>query len=250
MKQLLTKEDLLTTYKSEYHGKIALSNYEDWFPILASKELAGIVADLMGDGHLQGHPQLRLDYTSKFDKELERFEEQIFKLFGIKGKIRKSTTNNYNTKNLGVNNKPLARVLKSIGVPTGAKVLKRFQIPQWILEDEKVFKKFINRLFSCEGHVGVNGNELVISMYKDERILKDGMNFFGSIKYYLEKYYGIRTTRPFTNCTFNLRKDGVITKPIIIKIKNRDSIIKFSRNIGIEDPEKKQKLKILVEKLK
>ena len=52
--------------------------------------LAGIVADIMGDGHLQGPPKWRMDYTSKDITELERFNNEIKGLFGYSGKIRKN----------------------------------------------------------------------------------------------------------------------------------------------------------------
>lgn len=52
-KVLLNFEDVLNTYRSKEHGKKALSKYPNWFPLIASSRLAGVVADLMGDGHLQ-----------------------------------------------------------------------------------------------------------------------------------------------------------------------------------------------------
>ena len=72
-----------------------LNKYDYLFPIKGSTKLAGIVADLIGDGHLQVHPKWRIDYTSKRLSELERFNTEIFLLFGYRGKIRKNTTNKY-----------------------------------------------------------------------------------------------------------------------------------------------------------
>ena len=74
---LLYVNDVLGTYKSKPHGIKALSKYKNWFPIKASPALAGICADLMGDGHLQGPPKWRIDYTSKSIQELNRFENEI-----------------------------------------------------------------------------------------------------------------------------------------------------------------------------
>ena len=81
---LVNKSDVLDTYKSKQHGIKSFSKYNPWFPIRSSPKLAGIVADLMGDGHLQGYPKLRLDYTSKSILELERFNQEIFYLMAVR----------------------------------------------------------------------------------------------------------------------------------------------------------------------
>ena len=62
---LLTFEDVLHSYTSYKHGLQSLSFYNHWFPLKSSPRLAGIIADLFGDGHLQGEPRWRIDYTSK-----------------------------------------------------------------------------------------------------------------------------------------------------------------------------------------
>jgi len=244
---LLNFEDVLDTYKSKEAGIIALSKYIDWFPLKATPNLAGITADLMGDGHLQDSPKLRLDYTSKSLDELNRFNLEIYNVFRIKGTTRKCFTNYYDTYNLGINCKPIARVLKLIGVPTGSKVLTRFNIPPWILKDKRLFSRFINRLFSCEGSVDINSKCVEIQMYKSENLVKDGLRFFNEIKFYLDKYFDIKTTEPFTGNTFNIRKDGIKTRPIRLKIKNRDSLLGFRDFIGIEDPAKMSRLKLITE---
>lgn len=243
---LLNFQDVLNTYKSKQHGIKALSKYIHWFPIKTSPRLAGVVADLMGDGHLQDTTYLRMDYTSKSSKELKRFNKEIFNLFRIKGKIRKCTTNKYNTKNLGINNRPLARIFKLIGVPTGAKVLKRFSIPQWILKDKKLFSRFLNRLFSCEGCVDLKNKYIEINMYKSLELIEDGINFFKEIKFYLDKYFKIKTTNPFLTGWTNKRKDGKLTKGIRLKIKNKNSLKRFQKFISFEDKDKNERLSKII----
>jgi len=245
-KVLLNFEDVLNTYKLKERGVKALKNYRYWFPLMPSVGLAGIVADLMGDGHLQGKPNWRLDYTSKYTEELKRFENEVFILFGLKGKIRDCKTNKYNTKNLGINTKPLGRVLKLIGVPTGAKVLTAFSVPQWILNDKELFSRFVNRLFSCEGCVDVPSKGIELKMYKSLALIENGIKFFEEIKEQLDKYFGIKTTRPFLEGRTNIRKDGIVTKGIRLKIKNRESLVNFRRYVGFEDKEKADKLDKLV----
>ena len=210
---LLNFEDVLNTYKSKEAGVKALSKYSYWFPLRASPNLAGIVADLMGDGHLQDYPKLRLDYTSKSLNELDRFNFEMYKTFRIKGNSRKCFTNHYGTYNLGINCKPLVRTLKLIGVPTGSKVLIKFDIPKWILQDKSMFSRFANRLFSCEGSVDIKNRYLEIQMYKSE----------------------------------SLANDGVKTIPIRMKIKNMGSLINFRNFVSIDDPAKIARLKLITE---
>ncbi|MBU1198207.1 MAG: hypothetical protein KKF46_07430 [Nanoarchaeota archaeon] len=239
---LATKENVLSTYKSRLHGLKALSKYDGWFPIRASPRLAGIVADLMGDGHLQGEPKSRLDYSSNSVEELERFNSEIFCLFGLKGKIRKCTTNKYGTMNLGVNNKPLGRILRLIGVPTGAKVLTKFGVPYWILIDKKLFSRFINRLFSCEATVDVKNKFIEIKMYKEISLISNMISFFQEIEKFLFIYFNIKSTKPFLDNSLNIRKDGKITRPVRLKIKRKEALVNYQKHIGFDDLQKQVKL--------
>ena len=241
MKSLVKFTDVIKTYKSEFHAQKALKPHKKWFPVKPSIALAGIIADLMGDGHLQD-PLLRMDYTSNSKKELNRFRKEVLDLFGVNGKIRKCTTNTYGTMNLGVNCKPLGRVLKLCGVPAGAKVFKNFGIPAWILENKKYFGRFISRLFSCEATVDKAGGYIEIKMHKSIDILDEGFEFFNQIKTNLEKHFGIISSRPFKDNSVVIRKDGRQTKPIRLKIKQKQSLCIFANKIGFEDIKKQKKL--------
>jgi len=241
---ILNKCDLIELYKSRDYKY--LDKYSTWFPVLASPQLAGIVADLMGDGHLQGNPKWRIDYCSKSLEELARFNEELYSLFKIKGKIRECKTNYYKTFNLGVNNKVLARILNKIGVPSGSKVFSSFNIPKWILADKRCFSRFVNRLFSCEGSVDVNSKCIEIKMYKSEDLMDEGIAFFQILRGNLYNYYGIETTRPFLEGRINIRKDGFKTIGIWLKIKKRDSLDRFYVYIGFDDPNKNIKLRKII----
>lgn len=241
-KILLTFEDVLDTYKSRYHGIKALSLYSHWFPIQSSPTLAGIVADLMADGHLQDIPKLRLDYCSNSVEELERFEREVYDVFKIKGKIRNCTTNKYGTMNYGLNCKPLARVLKLLGVPTGAKVFKDFLIPDWILEDKENFRKFTVRLFTCESSRHVAKYPWIgIEMWKSLNNLETGKKFMNQLKQHLNLYFNIKTSNLCTYKTKCKRKDGVITKPLRFTIL-ADSQLQFYKEIKLEDKKKQEEL--------
>ena len=247
---LVEVEDVLQTYKSREAGIKALSNYLHWFPVRSSPQLAGIVADLIGDGHLQDLPKGRLDYCSNSMLELERFNDEIFSLFGIRGKARMCTTNAYGTMNLSVNNKVLARAMKLIGVPCGAKVFAAFGIPAWIADDKENCARFMNRLFSCEGCVDVPSRCIEINMYKSQDIIKDGFAFFYQIKELLERHYGIVSTNPFLKGHFRPRKDGRVTRGVRLKIKRKDAVMRFQKYVGFDDVAKREKFLMMTNQYK
>ncbi|MBU4072417.1 MAG: hypothetical protein KJ773_09615, partial [Candidatus Thermoplasmatota archaeon] len=212
--KLLDFKDVLKTYKSEKHGKEILEKYRKWFPLYASKELSGLVADLMCDGHLQGYPKLRFDYISKYPKELMRFEKILYNLFGIKGKIRHVDGNEFGTSFIyGVNCKPLARLLLTVGVPHGAKVLKEFRIPKWILEDKEYFREFVRRAYLCEGSFYKKDFFIGLQFYKADYLKDNGFEFVGDIRNNMIKHFGIRCSRVYTYKAKCIRKDDIKTIP-------------------------------------
>ena len=65
MGKILIYSDFLKTYKTRGYRLNHLENYKKYFPIKASPVLAGIVADLICDGHLQGDPNLESRFYFK-----------------------------------------------------------------------------------------------------------------------------------------------------------------------------------------
>ena len=248
MGEILSYKDFLRTYKTRGYRIKHLENYKYLFPVKANPILAGVIADLIGDGHLQADPKWRIDFTSKDVNELKRFEKEIKSLFNISGKIRKCTSNKYaKTYNLAINSSPISRILFLCGVPAGQKVLTSFEIPGWIKKDKGCFKRFCQRLFSCEG--GINNEkrrkipQIRLELWKAEKLTKNGEEFINEIKYYLEKYFGVKSTSSIQNKK-NIRKDGIITRPIRLYIFNK-SVIKFYNKVGFEG-EKQKSLKALL----
>lgn len=250
MGQLLSLEDILKTYKNNSAGLKALLPYSKWFPIEKTVTLSGIIGDLMGDGHLQGDSKWRIDYTSKHLSELERFGNSVYSLFKVKGRPRLCTTNKFSRSyNYGINCKPLARTLFLCGVPSGNKVFKSFFIPKWVFTDKKYFRRFIQRLLSCEGTVwGGRSSGIRLEMWKHQNILDNGFDFFNQISKGLKTHFGIITTNAFTFNSYNKRKDGEITRPVRLHIKRKDSLYKFYKYIGFEDKIKQNKLKDILSK--
>ncbi len=210
---ILRYKEILKTYKTRGYRIKNLENYRYLFPIKSSPVLAGITADLIGDGHLQGEPKWRIDFTSKNISELKRFEKEIKSLFKINCKIRKCSSNKYGkTYNIAVNCSPIARILFLCGVPRGQKVLTSFGIPYWIKEDRECFRRFCNRLFSCEGYIMHEPcrklPQVRLEMWKAEYLFSNGKTFIEDICNLLCKYFDIRTkiTYPKSKCN---RKDNI-----------------------------------------
>lgn len=214
-----------------------------WLPLYPSPALAGLVADLMADGNLQEPPKWRFDYCSNSLSELERFENVFYGLFGIKGKIRDCTTNKYNTKNYGVNCRPLAKILFLAGVPCGNKVLKRYSVPNWVMDNKECFASFVRRYFDCEGGVYVKDRMLSIELYKSTKIIESALAFLSQIREGLEKHFGITTIKPFLLSKKIKRTYGATVQAARLRIKRKQDLAKFYRLIGLDTPYKMEQLK-------
>lgn len=223
--------------QSVYKGKNRFSYME----IKYSSDLAGLVADLMGDGHLQGPPKWRFDYCSNSLEELKRFERKIFSIFKVKGKVRECKTNKYGTMNYGVNYQNISKKLFSLGVPSGNKTNKDYLIPNWIINNKECFREFVNRYFCCEATVERNG-DITLTMYKRIDLCENGTNFLNQIREGLEKYFSIKTTKVFYENKNNLRKDGSFSKAIKFKIKNKSAKLTFFKEIELDNPSKRNRL--------
>lgn len=248
MGEILIYSDFLKTYKTRGYRINHLKKYEKLFPIKSSPALAGIVADLICDGHLQRNPIWRADFTSKSKKELYYFNRRINSLFKIKGSIRNCNSNKFGkTFNLGINCAPIARIFFLIGVPPGQKVLIPFDIPSWIKEDRECFREFCKRAFSCEGGIMNEKTRRVpqirMSMWKNEEIKEDGLKFMRSISDGMKKYFDIGSTitLPKSQC---IRKDNIKTTAIKMFILG-PSVVKFYKEIGF-DGQKQQSLKAIL----
>jgi hypothetical protein len=251
MGEILIYSEFLNTYKTRGYRLNHLEIYKKLFPIQSSPLLAGIVADLICDGHLQGNPIWRADFTSKSKKELHYFNRRIYSLFRVKGTIRNCKSNTFGkTFNLGINCSPVARILFLCGVPPGQKVLIPFDIPDWIKENKECFREFCKRAFSCEGGIMHEKNrktpQIRISMWKNEEILNEGLKFMQSVAYGMKKYFDIDSTitLPKSIC---IRKDNIKTTAIKMFILG-PSVFKFYKEIGF-DGQKQQSLKALLSKI-
>jgi hypothetical protein len=243
-------KDVLKTYKLKGVGIKNLTKYKHWFPIEPCPRVAGIVADLMADGHLQKGRMWRMDYCSASLEELERLNNEIKELFGYSGYTRSCVTNKFGeTYLLAINCSQLGRVMSLLGVPRGQKVLTKFNLPKWITNDKECFRKFIQRLFDCEGCVDEKTFGIEVRMNKELSILENGIQFFTTIKDHLNKHFGIITTNPFLGGK-SFRKDGKITQAIRLKIRRKAEILKFANEFKFDSKIKQERLELLAYRIK
>jgi len=121
-------------------------------------------------------------------------------------------------------------------------VLTPFNIPEWIKNDKKYFRRFVQRVFSCEGNVMHEPNrklpQIRLEMWKAENV-KENPSFIDELGTYLNTHFNIKSTITSRKC-FNVRKDGIITRPRKMYITG-ESVKIFHRKIGFEG-EKQVKL--------
>jgi hypothetical protein len=245
---ILRYRNLLSTYKTRGYRLNHLKKWKSKFPIKNNPKIAGLVADLIADGHLQAEPKWRMDFTSKSKRELLRFGEEIRKLFGIKGKLRRCEYNQYSKSyNFGLNSAPLARIFFLLGVPSGDKVLKKFDIPKWIKDDKECFRNFCKRIFTCEGTIMHERSRKIpqirLEFWKSKKLFSEGLNFVWGMCKLMDHYFRISSTITFPK-NRNIRKDKKITRPIKIYILNKN-VIRFYNEIGFEG-DKQKSLKALI----
>ena len=248
MGQILRYKKFLGTYKTRGHRIRHLKDYKRLFPVKASPTLAGIIADLICDGHLQADPKWRIDFTSKSIKELKRFEKNIFLLFRVNGRIRECKSNKLSKSySLAINCSPVARILYLCGAPAGQKVLKKFDIPKWVKYNKECFREFCRRVFTCEGGLMCDGKRKIpqirLNVWKAEKLLKKGDKFVNNLCKLMKKYFNVESTITLQKPRLN-RKDKILTRPIRVYIFNK-SVIKFFEEIGFGG-EKQKNLKALL----
>lgn len=250
---VVSREDFLKTYKNEKFAKRALNKYSKWLPLCSSDILARIVANVLCDGNLEvrkigkTHKYDYLGFYSKNITELKEFNDDIYKLFGLKGTIRKWGKREYGF-SMGciISNSAIVRILKLCGVPANEKVSVRFSIPQWITEgNNKIKTSFLRAAFSCEGSVTFDISdkswEIRFSSNKLEALFDEGIRYLNSYRCLLKKF-DIATTNVFEGKTTLRTKDRLKSIEFCFKIQKPESVLKYAEHIGFNNKDKKVKL--------
>jgi len=215
-----------------------------------SPELARVIADLTGDGHLQYDGKRGVIYFySKNLNVIKSFNKRFSTLFNINGKIRKvKYTGKAFTLRFVVYfcAKHIARILYDMGTPAGNKTNNGFSIPEWILNgNKKIKRKYLQGIYSSEGSVYPtkieNGFRWRIEMeqWKNLRIKNEGIKYLSQIKKLLS-VFGIESSPPRFGKK-QIRKDG--SKSIATRIDIEKKYFKrFYDEIGFDDKLKNKRL--------
>ena len=146
--------------------------------LLCNPDLARLVADLTGDGHLQinGHRHIASFYSKDLD-EIKEVKKRFYDLFQIKGKIHEDnrpvgkTQKPVKRYKIFFISKPVAIFLKDIGTPVGDKTNVPFLVPKWIIKGHSTLKKaYLQGLYDAEGSIFVANKrwQIALKMAKNE----------------------------------------------------------------------------------
>jgi intein/homing endonuclease len=251
---LVSKQDFLRTYTSDYYSNKYALEYDKISPIKINYSLVYIVGSLMTDGFMDirkrgNRPYYGyIGYFSKYKKELNNFNNNFNNVFQTTGKIQ-----NWGIRKSGksfgciILNSTSSRILNILDVPSGDKVIQEYSIPSWITNSNKNYQAaFLRRIFSCEGSIvfDISSNcwEIRYSMSKTETLSKNAIKFLNDIRMMLSNF-NIKTSNPYINERYTRPKDQRNIFCYAIKIKRKKSVYNFYKHIGFDIHYKQKKLK-------
>ena len=125
------------------------------FTFKQSPTLARIIADTTGDGHLQLDGKRGvLSFYSKDNNAIKNYNQRVFRLFKINGRVRTYTSGGYIRYGIFYSSKQLCRILAFAGTPVGNKTNRIFLVPKWILNgSEKVKCEYLKGMYTTEGSI-------------------------------------------------------------------------------------------------
>lgn len=248
----INANDIRRSYKSKKYAEECIDYFSELLPITQSSDLAGIVANLLTDGHIAAKPiykSKKYDYIGFFSDDitdLKSFNDTLERIFNIRGKIRK-WGKRYNSSSTGciIPNARLASVLEHCGVPVGDKVITEYCIPEWIRFGSIPIKRtFLRRSFTCEGSINYDSScrrwEIRYAMHKEKTLLPSAIEYLEQLRDML-KHFGIETSKPYIASDYCRSKDKKNILGLAIKIIRKDSIKNFHK-IGFDLAKKSKRL--------
>ena len=255
---IVSHRDLKSTYKSKKYFDLALKNYGNLLPLIPSKELAVIAGSLLTDGHIDIRKRdLSMYYGyigffSKYKHELEKFENNFFKVFKVKGKIRNWGIKRYGKcKGYIVINSVISRILYLSGIPGGDKVSQTYDVPSWVKNsDMKIQQAFLKTIFDCEGTITYSKQkhkwEIKYSMYKTLDLLNNSIQFLNNLGKMLGNF-DIKT-KIHKKEQYVRKKDNKKIIGLNLKFDDYNSINGYAKYIGFDINYKKERLSIATNK--
>jgi intein/homing endonuclease len=228
-------------------GITTVMHQDSWEKLIGKPELARIIADINGDGHLQLQEWRGLvSFYSKNKEEIDTTLKKFKNLFGIQGRVYIDNRKNKRYKLFFIS-KSLAQFLNEIGVAKGNKTNCKFLVPGWVINGKKELKRaYLVGIFTTEGHIYStklkNGKirwRIGLEQYKNEKIKTQGKKYMEQIRKMLEDF-DIESS-PVRFNGHNLRKDG--SKSIGMRFDIEYKHFKnFYKEIGFDNKEKMGRL--------
>ena len=256
MKPLVTREDFLNTYRQKKSGEKAIAIYHHLFPLYPSHLLAGLVADLLTDGHLQVRRQYKhslhyslINFCSKDDKEISFFDRRLYTLFRVRGKLYSHSRVGYkcSSKMYFLSHSTIVRLLNLAGVVSGNKTLAHYEVPSWIMNgSDSIKKSFLRRSFTCEGYIGPKDKKrtswhIRYWMYKTASLSWSAEEYLNSLKSLLLDF-GIRASMVYLDESYVRKSDSLTMYGLSFSICDKASILKFRNSIGFDLDYKQSRL--------
>lgn len=122
---------------------------DSYFEIPQSAELAELIGVVLGDGYIGAHARtevLRIACNSNNPGFITRYSTLIESLFDKKPSVKKRRTSN--CVDIVIYQKGIA---KRLGLKTGAKTHRIFQLPKWIKNNKEYQIRFLRGLFETDG---------------------------------------------------------------------------------------------------
>ena len=213
--------------------------------ITKTQNLARVVADITGDGHLQiqGWRHL-ISFYSKDLEEIEAAQKRFYELFGLLGKVYVDHRKNIRYKLFFIS-KPVALFLRNVGTPVGNKTNVVFFVPKWIFCGSQLIKSaYLQGLFDSEGSVfcrkGVKRRwQIGFKMAKNEQMVDSEILYLNQIRKMLMDFR-IHCS-PIRKNVLNLRKDGSRSFEFQFNIE-KSSFRNFYKYVGFGHKAKRTKL--------
>jgi len=204
--------------------------------------LLDCLAFIFGDGSIP--KAANYCYFYGYHEDLKSLENLIKKYFHIKTKLTDRTKNN---SWLVVSDTAFARLLVSLGAPTGDKAIRNFKFPHWIKSASKEIKKeFVevllgNELTTPSRVRQASFDHVRFSMKKSIDKVLNLIKFLEEFRQLLEEFK-IKTKSAKVNWNDqDKRKDGIITVECELEVdNNRVNILKLWKTFQLKYATNKQ----------
>ncbi len=218
---VISENDFRNLYKLQKFADMSIKRYHIEFPIEPNANLAKIVAFLTFDGHLTPTNKMFIFSAGSADK-LSEIRQVTEEEFNVTGQLRRVITNNLGTSyEYRVCCQPIGRILELLGVPKGAKVFQKFDVPIWIKSNKNFSYEYLKTAFECEGSIWKESTgrvQIAFKINKIEHLMKDCEQLLKTMKSMLSRE-GIETTNIWS-VSGTKRKDGYKTRCIQFRIKS------------------------------